>query len=598
MLTTHIDRAGGPLFDAVGDTLLRHFPVGKLSAPQVAWLNRRFFLEAGIDIDRHEERAAIGDWLLSNFAVSSAPALCANSLTDKLMGADLYGGSLGTLHGGSGRAGCVGRYNAKGIGPTPLVSFGVDWSHSHGFLYLYDAIREAIAGEILNAELPHGAVPVVAIIDTGCMFSDTEGAPPEPCGILVRPNFFRIAHLERSTFFGSAGTPHSDQYRDAKRVEAVVRHVNDLSVDKWDGYAQPNAATMLRAVARQVGAGRAHRLWNGRPLTDNLAIDGRVLDFGGFRTLPNWKAADDCHGQIFGREMEELAKAAHSITHYIRKYSPRQGPQPSPGAVIEVIKQELSSAFSGAVASACGFEMRDSVGQEIAGLMQYYYHRQQSDPYYLDDLSYKWNRRDWIYYDIKSSPESLRDPIAAATLSALLRAKSPRDDVVGSASLAATLRWLQPRPSQYYHISKAQTRRFIARNPRGSESYSSNIETFITTQVALARRVWKIKSDNIVIGYSTDLASESLFTYDVGRHHYAIILRAPLIDGSARVFGQRLDSCGARVIGAQVEFDPINLEHPMPLERGCVVNIAGTAISIPPAQSTFADALNLISNLG
>src|SRR5206468_820219 len=106
--------------------------------------------------------------------------------------ADRYGATSGSAHGGSGRVGTNGPFNVKGLGRTPLASTMSDWQHSHGCLWLEEAVREAIYSEVADAEFPHGAVPVVAIIGTGIRHELEDGAVGERA-LLVRPSFLRLA---------------------------------------------------------------------------------------------------------------------------------------------------------------------------------------------------------------------------------------------------------------------------------------------------------------------------------------------------------------------------------------------------------------------
>lgn len=208
--------------------MLVPFPVGRLPDASLLWLNERWFHDLGMAIHDTPTRARISASLLERFAVTSIEAHCvAGSFGGQTLGADRYGGSGGAIHGGSGRCGSDGMLIAKGTGPTPLVSEAHDWSHSHGCLYLYDAIREAVASEILNAEAPHGAVPIVAIIDAGFSLARTDADEPERCAILIRPAFLRLAHFERSLYFGTSGSANSDQFQDSLRVKDAIHFADE-----------------------------------------------------------------------------------------------------------------------------------------------------------------------------------------------------------------------------------------------------------------------------------------------------------------------------------------------------------------------------------
>ncbi len=57
-------------------------------------------------------------------------------------------------------------FQVKGIGITPLLAQNMSKSHSHGKLFLDEAISEAIWGEICHRHLPYGSIRTLAIIKT------------------------------------------------------------------------------------------------------------------------------------------------------------------------------------------------------------------------------------------------------------------------------------------------------------------------------------------------------------------------------------------------------------------------------------------------
>ncbi|HWU78853.1 MAG TPA: hypothetical protein VN158_02170, partial [Caulobacter sp.] len=266
---------GLPNLAAFGDKLFVETAARARPQARVLWLNHRWFAEQGLDSLDASTKAQLHEWLIADFAFETAEADSA----DRTVRADRYGGTGGATHGGSGRCAVVGAFNAKGVGRTPLVPEGVDWTHAHGLLSLDEAVREAISAEIAHAELPYGAVPVIAILDGGGEYWTPEGQSHRRA-ILVRPNFVRPAYAERSIFFGTSGKLGSDQQIDAERVRDVVRGLTgprparlaaNLSFDRLE--------EMFGRFAFQLGYGRAHRLWQGRFLTSNLSIDGALADF-------------------------------------------------------------------------------------------------------------------------------------------------------------------------------------------------------------------------------------------------------------------------------------------------------------------------------
>src|SRR5215469_14635939 len=155
----------------IGTSILVPFRACRLVEPTVAWINDRWFAERGLltHIDGALRRR-VCDWMLNSFAITAvAERQTPSDIEQAVLGqADRYGSSSGTSpHGGSGRVATVGRFQVKGVGRTPLVGAGVPWIHSHGVASMREAVYEAIMGEIFNAELPFGSIPVIAIVDAG-----------------------------------------------------------------------------------------------------------------------------------------------------------------------------------------------------------------------------------------------------------------------------------------------------------------------------------------------------------------------------------------------------------------------------------------------
>lgn len=290
------------------------FEVRTLENARLLWLNERWLIESGRDPRDTTAREAFAAKLMRDFAVTSAPPGAGDGAATLF--ADLYGGSGGEIHGGSGRCGSRDGFIAKGIGRTPLTAAHADVYHRNGYMSLGEAIREAVSGEILGRELPWGAMPVVAIIDAGFSFPYGPDGVQRRAAIAVRPSFIRPAHFERSIFFGNGGRPDSAQFRDALRVRDAVRRASRHP----ERYTSP--FEMFTRFAQQIGAARAQRLWLGRFLTSNIAIDGALVDFGAFRAVPNWRRIVGLAGENFGAELQQLRHGFLSVASYFGKYSP------------------------------------------------------------------------------------------------------------------------------------------------------------------------------------------------------------------------------------------------------------------------------------
>lgn len=300
------------------------FVARRLKNPRMLWLNQRWFEKHGTDIAQAEIRHRVEKALLDDFAVMAPSGLVnSNYLTHEtvLMEADRYGESKGAFHGGSGRCAVKNTFIAKGIGRTPLVADHVDFPHSNGFFTLKDAIREAIYGEIAEAELPMGGIPTVAIIDAGFSVRTTFRPEEERCAISLRPLFIRPAHFLRSIYFGTAGAIESDQYKDSKRVSEAVKYMAS-PCGKDHGFIDIDSLCL--SWARQLGSMYALLLWPGRFLTSNITLHGGVADFGSVQSVPNWNRLHSEVGEVFGNELDHLDMAVEAIKFSFEKYGPER----------------------------------------------------------------------------------------------------------------------------------------------------------------------------------------------------------------------------------------------------------------------------------
>jgi hypothetical protein len=306
-----------PDFQQLSPELYVPFEVSRIRDAELVWVNARWFGTIGIDLANPATAAAVERFLIDNYGVGVIDlALPLGTFTGPRLTfhADRYGATGGSTQGGSGRVGACGPLNVKGIGRTPLVSPVADWQHSHGSMWLEEAIREALFTEIVDAEFPHGAVPVVAIIATGIIQPLEDGDTGERA-LVVRPNFLRAASLQRTIFFGSAGIQGSDQVRDSERV----RHM-------WERLWQPQFRTLWERGAcetleeaflrlgEQYGFGHAVRLWPGPVFSSNVSLDGRLVDFGSMRAMSGWgRAQSKFANHSFGGERTLVANLARSL---------------------------------------------------------------------------------------------------------------------------------------------------------------------------------------------------------------------------------------------------------------------------------------------
>lgn len=334
--------------------LLAGFDVRRIPGARVVWLNERYLASVGVCVRDPEQRRQLSAALLEDFGVISTANTAVRVETGGRgrLFADRYGGTGGSIHGGSGRAGSAGNYIAKGIGRTPLVSDDSDWWHSTGLMWLSEAVREAILSEVCTVELPHGAVPTVAIIDTGIEVQRQAGARVERCGVAIRPFFFRPAHFERSIYFGDSGTPASAQFLDAQRVQQMWECAGSQAGPV--GQAYPGLTEMLALHASQIGYARALRLWPGRFLSSNASVDGRVADFGSVRAVPNWRRQAGQPGECFGSEAQQLHAAALSLSFYKERGRGDEAWRAGLRDLYQSLNRHMDTAFDEAVDRSFG----------------------------------------------------------------------------------------------------------------------------------------------------------------------------------------------------------------------------------------------------
>lgn len=337
-----------------------------LRRAQLIWLNEKYFKEhAG---ERYNRQFLVRH-ILDSFAVISVTSAKMLQLPlgepSRTLFADRYGGTFGSFHGGSGRAGSFRGLNGKGIGRTSLVSPNVDRQHSNGLLPLREAMKEAVYSEICQKELPRGAIPVLAIISCGFDYNFSTDVGPEPCAVLVRPDFIRPAHFERAIFFGDAGYVGSQQYLDAERVGDAVRKA--LLNPEWNLLPE----TMFAALSCQIGAARALRLWPGRLLSSNVSTSGALVDFGSFRTIPSWNRHVGLTGELFGTELNQLRRAYLSVSFYFTKFGGDLRQYVDTSKFLEDLRKREHEAFLQTCCNGLGARSEDeqaAIGPLLVGL--------------------------------------------------------------------------------------------------------------------------------------------------------------------------------------------------------------------------------------
>jgi hypothetical protein len=294
-----------------------------------------------------------------------------------------YGGKGASGNGGGVRCGLMGDMTVKGIGRTDLAGQDAPFWHSYGGSSLREAIREVIWGDIYDAALPFGAVRVEGIIGTGTQVplheAEDFGGDTCPRALILRQPFLRPAHYMRSMLFRPMPGFSSKYISDANRTAAAVRQFDlGLRVALQAGATEPMAEllqTAARRYAAQLAVSRAKRLLHGSMTPSNIALDGRLLDFGSSSAVSD-------HGRISvartgfpdaWTQHEPIAQALHELCIYLLKYRPGYGIAASDGEqlrdwfqreVERVFRRELLK-LSGIPAAALR-SLEESEAQRIA----------------------------------------------------------------------------------------------------------------------------------------------------------------------------------------------------------------------------------------
>lgn len=290
-------------------------PMRRLDNARVLWLNDRAAQQDPAFAALGHDRSAYARHVLARcaFAIAAGPGpIDAQGIADR------YGGAGIGRNGGSGRNVCVHGYLVKGVGRTPLVSARTSEAHASGGAYLEECVRETIFSEIVDAEFPGGAVPTLAIIDTGLtqVWETAEGPKPERRTLLVRPAFVRPAHFERAVTFLSGRS--LEGMLDHQRVVATFRGASDV----WTPTGLHQMFDRLwQRWAHQLAYAFVHRLPHGSDTSSNIAMDGRLVDFGAMSAVPSWSVvATALMPAPFSSRFDSLARALASLSYYFGRH--------------------------------------------------------------------------------------------------------------------------------------------------------------------------------------------------------------------------------------------------------------------------------------
>ncbi|KLN66156.1 protein adenylyltransferase SelO family protein [Vibrio sp. VPAP30] len=299
------------------------FDAYKLKDTEVVWFNKE--LLSNYNVSGSDEE--IVSELINNFSYVSkgyAERKRIHIHDKKQFFADQYGSKHEVCNGGSARCGLNGKFQIKGIGRNPLVAQNMSDSHSHGKLFIDEAISEAIWGEICNKHLPHGAVRTLAIIKTNTKqdFGYVENAPKKHCALAIREVSVRPAHFERCTFFWPEENYSFLRDNDANRVRKAVPYLSKfLLAEATDALLGDVLNHLIDRLACQIAASRVKGIPHGSLTSSNISIDGRFLDFGTITAVPdfgNYVLANGVGAVWDDHELIEswLVNFVNTLNHY------------------------------------------------------------------------------------------------------------------------------------------------------------------------------------------------------------------------------------------------------------------------------------------
>ena len=244
--------------------------VRRVRDAKLVWVNWPYLRELGVVVDPGEMTIERARPLLRLCALRIPEAtepdelFCGPNVT---VYADRYGGDGVGTNGGSGRAATRGELQIKGIGPTPLVDDLAPSDHRHGSLFLNEALREAVWGELNHHELPHGATRIIAVIDLGSFITLADGRKMRR-GLLVRRFPVRPAHF----------VTNANARLTVTQIRAIQRRLRPLLEQDASGELAQTLMAFASRLSRQHATMWTRRIPHGALSCSNVELSGRVLD--------------------------------------------------------------------------------------------------------------------------------------------------------------------------------------------------------------------------------------------------------------------------------------------------------------------------------
>ena len=523
----------------------------------VVWLNERWWALHAVDVAEPEERRALTEAIKQAMGVTTHGA---HTPADPPFVADRYGDTIGSYHGGSGRCASIGTFSAKGIGPTPLVPNVDTGTHRDGRVSIIEAMREAASAEIAEMELPHGAIPVVAIL----RYENPEFGD----AIVVRPNFIRPAHFLRSIYFGTAGFPGSDQHLDGLRVAHNVRR----SELKPSAFGFPGFATMIERLAHQVGAAHALRLWQGRFLPANASVTGALADFGSFRGVPSWHRYFGDPDEFFGEEAQGLLRASRALFKSFSKHS-----QSSIRTLDEKhLMTAVRKGFDEAIRVSLCLPL-DNSGEKILDLLHSYFKAQQLETGHIG-YSETLDRKPWIHETLVQ-PALLGSDRYRAERELIENLRHLIDQNDFAHRLAA---WTMPRPKLSYERPYDVFTRFFSVAKNSPEEVAKRIEFAINRIIATSVRNWPdLPVKFRILGQTYRNGSIAVYGRLSGSDDLTVCVRGV---GMRRFFGTRVPSSPSAT--RDTEWHLVKASSSA-LGNGLEASIEGVRVEVPAAKQLY-----------
>lgn len=563
------------IFDHFGPETTVAVPTRRVPGTELIYLNTPWLAREGFEVFPASKRSRLEHAFLNAFSLQSVVAGVDGNGPE--LRADRYGASGGSPHGGSGRAASIGPYNLKGIGRTPLVAQTESASHRDGRLSLVEAIREAISSEIAAAELPGGAVPILAIIALPPRIANENYAQRD--AIVVRPNVLRPAHFERSIFFGNAGFAGSDQFRDAIRVSDFVRYAT-TKADALTSHIPGGFCKWIAGIAHQLGAMHAHRLWQGKFLSANITVAASLLDFGSFRAVPTWHAYYGKPEERFGSEPAYLASAIRSLHKHFAKYS--AAPLPPLDRTLTHAATAIEGGFQEAVTNVLGHGLDAARATAVADILHRYFQRQQSSRCQIGDALIT----PLFWLEWHSSDPNKRPGVAERRVWDEIGELLEGTGTAGDDAAHRLRHWLAPRANLYYEVQRPAIGAFLE-GLKGTKN-SAACTAFIENSIGAARRHFPgLRGVGPIVGHAISSGTEIVYRRRPAGDQLEAWFRTYPIAGSDLVWllGKPLprDNFASADLDANDGWISRRFEEDV-LTNGGAFSIKGRNFELPPAS--------------